>query len=165
MAQEQHRTDSQNGSNGAKRPAKRNEGRRKRRRRGGKQVQKSTGSGNQQPSQEKKRRPEHSHAPIIVPKVQEPVPECAFCEKPIEAIAQAISGAEPGIFYHFDCVLRKIAEDEKLAPTQKVSYIGKGVFAVVDTDTDGKFIIVKRIPFESPENFAAMKQFVEEQKR
>lgn len=162
MAQEQHRTDS---GNGAKRPSKKGEGRRKRRRRGGKQTQKSGSGGNQHPSQEKKRRPEHARTPIVVPRVQEPVPLCAFCSKPIEAITQAISGPEVGIFYHFDCVLRKISEDEKLLPTQKVSYIGKGVFAVVDTDAEGKFIIVKRIPFESPESFAAMKQFVEEQKQ
>jgi hypothetical protein len=115
--------------------------------------------------EQKKQRPEHKHPQIVVPRVQEPVPVCAICNKPIEAIAQAICGPEPNSFNHFDCVLRKIADDEHLQPHQKVSYIGRGTFAVIETDSEGKFVIIKRIPYESPETFAGMKRYVEEQKR
>jgi hypothetical protein len=149
-----------------KRPAKRSDRNRKRRKRNGKQAQKTpTAGASQNPQKEKKRKPGKAVSSIVVPRIQEPVPECALCGKPIEAIAQAIRGPEPDMFNHFDCVLRKLAEEEHVLPSQKISYIGKGSFAVVETDTEGKFIIIKRIPYENPETFASMKRFVEEQKR
>jgi hypothetical protein len=116
-------------------------------------------------TEQKKQKPERQSAPIVVPRVQEPVPVCTICNKPIEAIAQAICGPEPHSFSHFDCVLRKIADEEHLQPHQKVSYIGRGTFAVIETDSEGKFVIIKRIPYETPETFANMKRYVEEQKR
>lgn len=144
------------------RSSKRNENRRKRRRQQGKQARVAAVKPQEAPP---KRKSEKNRPPIIVPMVQEPVPECALCGKPIDAIAQAICGPGEGIFNHFDCVLRKIAEDERLLPTQKVSYIGRGVFAIVETDEQGHFVFVKRIPYESPETFQSMKRFVEEHKR
>ena len=147
---------------GAKRSAKKGENRRKRRRKNARQNPKTP---LQTQQQEKRKRPETPKVPILVPRVQEPVPTCAICGKPIEAISQAICGPQPEVFNHFDCVLRQIEEDEKVLSHQKVSYIGKGVFAIIETDATGKFSIVKRIPFETPETFAFMKRYVEEQKR
>lgn len=143
------------------RSSKKNENRRKRRRQG-KPARQGAAKAQEAPP---KRKPEKNRPPIIVPMVQEPIPTCALCGKPIDAITQAICGPEAGTFNHFDCVLRKIAEDEHLLPTQKVSYIGRGVFAIVETDAEGHFVFVKRIPFESPETFQSMKRFVEEHKR
>lgn len=114
----------------------------------------------------KKKRPPMAHiAPIIVPKVQEPQPLCAICGKPILAIAQAISGPCPQDVNHFDCVLKKIAEDEKVMPPKKVSYIGKGTFAIVDTDEEGHLVFTKKIIYETPEHFDTYKKFVESLKR
>lgn len=113
----------------------------------------------------KRKKSERRSRTIVVPKVQEPLPICTICDKPIDAIAQAISGLVAGTFSHFDCVLRKIADEEHLLPHQKVSYIGRGVFAIVETDSDGNLLFVKRIPYETPEMFQAMQRYVEGRKQ
>ena len=103
-------------------------------------------------------------APIFVPRINEPNPPCVICGKPIDAISQSIGGPQPETFSHFDCVLRKIADEEHILPTQKVSYIGRGTFAIIEVQADGKFIIIKRIPYENPETYSFMKKYVENQK-
>ncbi|MGI6432820.1 MAG: hypothetical protein ACOXZ4_03015 [Sphaerochaetaceae bacterium] len=100
-----------------------------------------------------------------IPMVQEPLVSCSLCGKPIEAISEAISGQEEHTYSHFDCVLQKIAQDEQIQPPQKVSYIGRGVFAIVSKDETGHYTFEKEIPYESAERFAAMKKFVEESKQ
>lgn len=102
---------------------------------------------------------------IIVPLLQEPKPICQLCNEVITSIAHSFSGSEEGSYIHFDCMLKKVEEDEKVQPPQKVSYIGSGSFAIVEKDESGKFSVVKQIQVESPEKFQAMKQFVEENKR
>ncbi len=103
--------------------------------------------------------------PIEVPTVEEPLPICALCSKPIKGIAQALSGPADGQLSHFDCVLEKIAEDEKPLPHQKISYIGRGMFAIVDKDEEGKLLFTKRITWETAERFDAMKKLVEGTKK
>ncbi|NCB01057.1 MAG: hypothetical protein EOM67_02685 [Spirochaetia bacterium] len=120
---------------------------------------------NQRSAVEKKKIPSSVPTNIKVPRVIEPLPMCNICGKPIQGIAQAISGPTKEEINHFDCVLRKITEDEKVMPPRKVSYIGKGTFAIIDTDENGALVFTKRIIFESPEHFDAYKKFVEEQKR
>jgi len=101
----------------------------------------------------------------ICPKdINEPNPPCVICGKPIDSISQSIGGPQPETFSHFDCVLRKIADDEHILPTQKVSYIGRGTFAIIEVQSDGKFTILKRIPYENPETYSFMKKYVENQK-
>ncbi len=122
--------------------------------------------GNEKSVVHQKKRPPMSPVPTIkVPKVHEPLPNCSICGKPIQAISQAISGPTKDDINHFDCVLRKIEEDEKVVAPKKVSYIGKGTFAIIDTDSEGKLMFTKKIVFESPEHFDIYKKFVEEQKR
>jgi hypothetical protein len=103
-------------------------------------------------------------APVFVPRINEPNPPCVICGKPIDAISQSIGGPQPETFSHFDCVLRKIADDEHILPTQKVSYIGRGTFAIIEVQADGKFTIIKRIPYENAETYSFMKKYVENQK-
>ncbi|MBN2861408.1 MAG: hypothetical protein JXK93_14165 [Sphaerochaetaceae bacterium] len=116
-------------------------------------------------SNRKKKRPLTQYDPIEVLKVEEPAPLCALCSQPIKAIAQALSGPGEGEYSHFDCVIRKITEDERPTEKQKVSYIGKGTFAIVDTNDEGHMVFVKRIVWESAEKFEEMKKFVEGSKR
>jgi hypothetical protein len=127
--------------------------------------QKSDNSVEKSPVLKKKRPPLAHLAPIKVPRVQEPNPLCSICGKPIQAIAQAISGPSIDEVSHFDCVLRKIADDEKVMPPRKVSYIGKGTFAIVDTDEEGKLVFTKKIIYETAEQLDSYKKFVEAQKR
>ena len=95
-----------------------------------------------------------------VPKVNEPMPVCSLCGKTIETIADAIS-EQDGSFSHFDCVIAKIRQQERVSDDETVSYIGHGNFAVFYKDDDGKFVIKTRIPYESKETYDAMKKFVE----
>lgn len=62
---------------------------------------------------------------------KEQVVTCELCGEQIEDIANAISNRGSGNPVHFDCVLGKIAESEKVASTEKVAYIGQGKFAVI----------------------------------
>ncbi|MDY4611043.1 MAG: hypothetical protein SPD11_10565 [Sphaerochaetaceae bacterium] len=102
---------------------------------------------------------------VYVPHLQEPLPVCAICGRPIENIASAVSGPQPETYSHFDCVLEKITADEHVQAPCKVSYIGRGTFAVIEMQKDGSFVIQKRIVYESAETFSAMKRFVEENKK
>ncbi|AEV28349.1 hypothetical protein SpiGrapes_0494 [Sphaerochaeta pleomorpha str. Grapes] len=107
----------------------------------------------------------HSNLPQLpVKKVQEPLEVCPICNKTIENIAEAFT-SESGGHSHFDCVLKKIAESETLAENQKVSYIGRGTFAVVEPKEGGGFTFVKRIVWENQETFDAMKKYVEAAKK
>jgi hypothetical protein len=115
------------------------------------------------PQQNKK--PYHSNLPQLpVKRVTEPQEICKICDQVIEGIACAITHPEGG-FCHFDCVLEQIAESEGLKDNQKVSYIGRGTFAVVQTEEDGSFSFVKRIVYENSEAFTAMKKYVESAKQ
>lgn len=100
---------------------------------------------------------------LYVPMIKEPKPLCTICNTDIENIAEAIREPGEGGYSHFDCVIQKLTEQEKLAPQQKISYMGRGTFAVVVKE-EGKFVTVKTIQYESPEDFLAMKMFVEESK-
>jgi hypothetical protein len=107
----------------------------------------------------------HSNLPPLpVRKVKEPLETCPLCDKVIENIAESFS-AEDGRHCHFDCVLRKIAQDEQLTGNQKISYIGRGTFAVVEPKEGGGFTFVKRIVWENQETFDAMKKYVEASKK
>ncbi len=126
-------------------------------------VKKGSGKNSLLPEQHHK--PYHSNLPQLpVKKVHEPKETCVICGEVIEGIASALTHPDGG-FCHFDCVLNKIKEDEKLSLLQKVSYIGKGTFAVVNQEEDGSFSFTKKIVWESSEAFAKMKQYVEEIKK
>ncbi|MCH3916379.1 MAG: hypothetical protein LKE40_02650 [Spirochaetia bacterium] len=96
--------------------------------------------------------------------VVEPRPDCLLCGKTIENIAEAVSAGENG-FYHFDCIMDKIKEEEHLGADEKLSYIGEGNFGIFTTDAEGKLILQKKINVESPETYQQMKQYVENQKQ
>jgi hypothetical protein len=89
---------------------------------------------------------------------------CPLCGEVIENIASALTYPEGG-FCHFDCVLEKIAKDERLTDKQKVSYIGRGTFAIVEENGEGGFSFAKRIVWETAENLDTMKKYVEATKK
>ena len=97
---------------------------------------------------------------LDVPQVNEPNPICSSCGKQIETIADAISEADGG-FSHFDCVIAKIREQERVSEGETVSYIGHGNFAVFVKDEEGKYTIKTRIAYESKDSYDAMKKYVE----
>ncbi|HKL59620.1 MAG TPA: hypothetical protein VJ863_06965 [Sphaerochaeta sp.] len=109
--------------------------------------------------------PYHSNLPPLpLRRIEEPMVECPLCGKVIENIASALTHPEGG-FCHFDCVLEKIAKDERITDKQKVSYIGRGTFAVVEENEEHGFSFAKRIVWESAESLDSMKKYVEASKR
>ncbi len=60
---------------------------------------------------------------------------------------------------HFDCVLELLGERERLAPGERVCYLGSGSFGIVQlpdhggpsdgSGPSGGLVVRKRIPFES----------------
>lgn len=77
---------------------------------------------------------------------KEKVPVCEICGQPITDIASAISNKGDGKPVHFDCVLKKITEAEKLGVNEKIAYIGQGRFAVIYSENphDAKHFSIRR---------------------
>ena len=71
---------------------------------------------------------------------------CEICGEQIVDIENAISNKNSGKPVHFDCVLSKIAESEKVTSTERVAYIGQGKFAVLyfENPHDQKHFTIRR---------------------
>lgn len=78
---------------------------------------------------------------------KERMPTCDLCGGGISDIANAILDKESDKPVHFDCVLKKIAETERLGVNEKISYIGQGRFAVLEFKRphDQKHFSIKKI--------------------
>ena len=74
-------------------------------------------------------------------------PDCPWCGKPIKDITTAICDKETGRPVHFDCVLARITEMEKLETNDGVCYIGGGRFGVVhyNNPPDTRDFVIKKI--------------------
>jgi len=74
-------------------------------------------------------------------------PDCPWCGKQIKDITTAISDKETGRPVHFDCVLAKIAESEKLEQNDSVCYIGGGRFGIIHytNPLDTREFVIKKI--------------------
>lgn len=59
-----------------------------------------------------------------------PVLDCSFCGQPIRDLSHAISDKANGSPVHFECIMAKIAGEEKLEQGDTVAYIGGGRFGV-----------------------------------
>jgi len=84
-------------------------------------------------------------------------PECPLCHEPILDVAACLADSKTGEPVHFDCVLKKLTEQEKLLPNQKIVYIGKGVFAVVVFENPQdltRFKIIRQIEWETKDTKA-----------
>lgn len=103
----------------------------------------------------------HSSIPVTPPKtVKEPLPVCPDCNERIQCIAESFRLSN-GEFIHFDCMLSRLKCSENLSEGESISYVGRGNFAVVRKDEDGRYIIVRTIPVEEEKAFSSMKEYVE----
>ena len=103
----------------------------------------------------------HSSIPVTPPKtVKEPLPVCPDCNERIQCIAESFRLSN-GEFIHFDCMLSRLKSSENLSEGESISYVGRGNFAVVRKDEDGRYIIVRTIPVEEEKAFSSMKEYVE----
>ena len=76
---------------------------------------------------------------------------CPMCNEPITDIATCLADHDTGVPVHFDCVLKKLNNEEKLDQGQKIVYVGKGCFAVVEFENPRdtrQFKIIRQIEWE-----------------
>jgi len=74
-------------------------------------------------------------------------PDCSWCGKPIKDITTAICDKDSKKPVHFDCVLARIADSEKLDPNDGVCYIGGGRFGIVhyNNPPDTRNFTIKKV--------------------
>ena len=72
---------------------------------------------------------------------------CPKCGQPITDIASAIADKTSGQPLHFDCVLNQVKDSEPTGENEKVAYIGKGRFAVLQYENirDQRHFTIKKI--------------------
>jgi hypothetical protein len=85
-------------------------------------------------------------------RVKRNFPECPICNKSVKFLLTAISVGEDHKPAHFDCVLKKVSENEELGPKEKIIYIGNGNFAIVNGKSGKDLSIKKTINYEQKEN-------------
>lgn len=81
-------------------------------------------------------------------------PECELCGQPILEMASAMANKGSGKPVHFDCIVRKLSEHERLSEKDRMTYIGNGKFAVLHFENPHDmrhFSIVKEIEWERAE--------------
>jgi hypothetical protein len=79
------------------------------------------------------------------------VPKCPYCGQNVRDILTAIALETDEAPTHFDCVIKKIGDDEGLQPKEKVVYLGNGGFGIVyfKNPSDPKqFTIRKHVQIE-----------------
>ncbi len=76
-------------------------------------------------------------------------PECPVCKKNIRDISAAITENESGSPAHFDCILKKLSENEEIGKQEKVIYLGSGNFGIVKLLNNRKFEIIKKLNYEN----------------
>lgn len=78
---------------------------------------------------------------------RENIVSCELCGEPITDIENAIlnKGSENPV--HFDCVISKLSETERLSQNERISYIGQGRFGILcfDSPYDQKHFTIKKI--------------------
>ena len=80
----------------------------------------------------------------------QPAVMCSICDKQIFDMSSALAGRDGGPPVHFDCALAQAAEGERLEPSERVAYVGRGAFAVVEYRDKSMtaFTIKRRIQWE-----------------
>ena len=79
---------------------------------------------------------------------------CPICGKSVKSMLTAIAVNENMDPAHFDCVIKQIAEQEKVGKGEKITYLGNGTFAVVKMKSGSRgasFAVTKRIQYENKE--------------
>ena len=92
---------------------------------------------------------------FVLPKITLKTLECSYCKKPIEDLVSALSSRENGSPVHYECVIEKLKNEEKLEKDEKITYIGQGKFGIIhfENPLDTKhFTIRKTIEWEKAEN-------------
>ncbi len=79
------------------------------------------------------------------------IPLCPICHKPVRDLYSAITHRESGNPAHFDCILKILRESSDLLLHEKICYLGKGSFGIIqqrNSNSPSRFFIRKRIQYE-----------------
>lgn len=79
-------------------------------------------------------------------------PVCPICSKSVRYLLTAIAVNDDMEPAHFDCVLKKIGEQEELEPKEKVCYLGNGSFGIITLRSGPgaqRFTVRKTIQYEN----------------
>ncbi len=79
------------------------------------------------------------------------VPKCPYCGQNVRDVLTAIAIEDGEAPTHFDCVIKKLADEEGLEPKEKVVYLGNGSCGVVKFKNQSdprQFAIRKKIQVE-----------------
>lgn len=103
-------------------------------------------------------RPRHRrrHKPRKATAPAADLPVCPVCQKAIRELHAAITHRESGQPAHFDCILQVLREGNELQANEKICYLGKGAFGIVQfrqSAGPARFLIRKRIQYEQSEGF------------
>ncbi len=81
---------------------------------------------------------------------EEDIQNCPYCEKPVKFLSTAIHVSGESNPVHFDCILERIQTRENLLENQKVTYLGKGSFGIIEKISESPgFKITKKIDIET----------------
>ncbi|RKX74372.1 MAG: hypothetical protein DRP60_10370 [Spirochaetes bacterium] len=85
-----------------------------------------------------------------------PKPPCSICGEPIQDITSALSRPTDGTPVHFDCALQSVTDKLNPGEGEKVIYLGKGSFAVVEHEAYQKrsLKVSRRIDWENLEEIS-----------
>jgi hypothetical protein len=92
-----------------------------------------------------------------------PSPDCSICGKPIRDITLAVTDRITGAPAHFDCIVSRISENERMEKGDAVTYIGGGRFGIVhfaNPQDNRNFRVKKIIEWEDKGNRAEWRQTV-----
>ena len=88
-------------------------------------------------------------------------PLCPVCQKAVRDLTSAITHKESGQPAHFDCILKALRSDNAVQQHEKICYLGKGSFGIVQfREHSGRpsFFIRKRIQYEETEPIPEWRQ-------
>ena len=117
-------------------------------RRGGRRDSSPSPQSRNAPGRTADHRPSHPPQPTL------PTPDCPICSKPVRDLASALTHRISHQPAHFDCIVRELRDSTKIAPQEKLCYLGAGSFGILEFRAPGgpsKFVIKKRIQYEEKE--------------
>ncbi|MDR3303622.1 MAG: hypothetical protein LBS86_04350 [Treponema sp.] len=101
--------------------------------------------------------------PPAAPSGELPTPECPYCGKLIRDITSAVGDRDGETPAHFECVMARLVEREKLEKGDTFAYIGGGRFGIVVRSGSSAFKIRKIMEWEDKEHRAEWRRAISEQ--
>lgn len=87
--------------------------------------------------------------------------QCPICQKAVRDLNSAITHRESGQPAHFDCILKTLRSDNAVQQHEKICYLGKGSFGIVqfrEHSGHSSFFIRERIQYEETDSIPEWRQ-------